>query len=124
MCACACVCVCVCVCMCVSVCVCVCLCVWAYMSNTSCPLSYTYCVLHSQENEAITLKIKLKEEGLLRKKAEEEQRRIAGELMEVQRRKIGLKIPKFIVVYFNFLSSRWRRNGQRVIQNLIPYSRK
>ena len=37
------------------------------------------------QNEAIALKMKLKEEEMLRKKAEEKQRRIAGELLKVQR---------------------------------------
>ena len=41
------------------------------------------------QNEAIALKMKLKEEEMLRKEAEEEQRRIAGELVKVQRGKFG-----------------------------------
>ena len=40
-------------------------------------------------NESISLKMKLKEEEMLKRKAEEEQRRIAGKLVKVQRGKIG-----------------------------------
>ena len=42
------------------------------------------------QNESISLKMKLKEEEMLRKKAEEEQRRIARELVKVQIREIWL----------------------------------
>ena len=42
------------------------------------------------QNEAVSLEVKLKEEEMLKRKAEEEQRRIAGELVKVQRGKIWL----------------------------------
>ena len=41
------------------------------------------------QNKAMALEMKLKEEEMLRKKAEEEQRRIAGELVKVRKRNYG-----------------------------------
>ena len=41
------------------------------------------------QNKATALEMKLKEEEMLRKKAEEEQRRITRELVKVQREEIG-----------------------------------
>ena len=41
------------------------------------------------QNKAMALEMKLKEEEMLTKKAEEERRRIAGELVKVRKRNYG-----------------------------------
>ena len=50
------------------------------------------------QNEAIAFEMKLKEEGMLRKKAEEEQRRLAGELVKVHVERENMAVLKILKI--------------------------